>query len=101
MRKSNSVKPRFDVKPRQMVALACEVRVDLKEALEDYAAALTEHKKTKHPVTPEQVLETILEELKEEPFLKAYQAAKQGKGVVRKGAEVRPSSSVSASSEMA
>lgn len=72
--RTKSLKPKFDVRPRQYKPLNCEIREDLLSVLSDYAEALGEHKKT--AVKPEDVLESMLEDLAVEPFLIAYRAAK-------------------------
>jgi hypothetical protein len=85
--RAKSLKPKFDVRPRQYKSLNCEVREDLLSVLSDYAAALGEHKKA--VVKPEDVLESMLEDLAAEPFLIAYRAAKAEEGkpkAARKGA---------------
>lgn len=90
--RTKSLKPKFDVRPRQYKALNCEIREDLLGVLSDYAEALGEHKKM--AVKPEDVLESMLEDLAAEPFLIAYRSAKAEEArpkSARKGASVEAS----------
>ena len=90
--RTKSLKPKFDVRPRQYKLLNCEIREDLLNVLSDYVEALGEHKKT--AVKPEDVLESMLEELAAEPFLIAYRAAKAEEArpkSTRKGASAEAS----------
>jgi hypothetical protein len=85
--RSKSLKPKFDVRPRQYKTLNFEIREDLLSVLSDYAEALGKHKKIS--VKPEDVLESMLEELAAEPFLIAYRSARAEEAkpkTARKGA---------------